>query len=791
MDKVVLMLLVLLSLLVLFLLLLAAFARAPIFLSCVAALCYLLLHFVSDERSGVHRAQEFENRFWTAFACLCSTAALFAADSPLAFGLWSPSLGFLTVLASGAAMHCYDRMRHRAAIGRSVSFLARRPGALPYGGVSSGGRGPVRRAVAPVPPPADLEETLAEINAALSAIDRNILPSTINNMVRSKATMRNEARIIRLFQECRRETLNGVIPRLRLGLLFYKVKDHRRIDGFNRTQLIETLAVNRVAHLTVLSRAIVLDGMQQLKLSANVRGDCWVQNIILSTKQDDLSELKTLSDTKGDYYTMHKLVYRDIVSDVVRGRILAHFRTQAGVQASHAAMKTTRGRIRAQRPWRKILSDIDDTLLAGGGFPAGMDKRYGKKVLYPGVLAFYKELDLGVTGPDEWQDGYLGNLTFLSARPHVYKDVLQKKSFEKFARMRERGMHTNASLLAGDLSSGREFMVKNDFGPMAEKKAQNFREFASIYPEYSYVFVGDNGQGDLRAGEMMYEAVGPKFEALYVHVVQEHTKAFGYDPLRWAANGLDKRLCFFRTYPQAALHACRTGLIRPVGLRRVCEAAVRDFKFITPKKWPSARHRLDRHAELNQDIWEANVYLEGIGVSPSGYVPAERLWQDGHPVRTPYGLAVVKSFDSDRNSYEVELDWRPLDVQLEEHAGRQYDRLVTRMDLSPEAVARAGEKKGRMECIVEIPELESDGEGDRPNLPARGSFEDDFLSTQISPDAAVAASGAPPSVKLKMYPYRGAQFSCKQNLEILKGIAWKVESNDWTKKPPRFEALAL
>ena len=35
--------------------------------------------------------------------------------------------------------------------------------------------------------------------------------------------------------------------------------------------------------------------------------------------------------------------------------------------------------------------------------------------------------------------------------------------------------------------------------PLAQKKAQNFLEFQALYPEFDFVFVGDNGQGDARA----------------------------------------------------------------------------------------------------------------------------------------------------------------------------------------------------------------------------------------------------------------------------------------------------
>lgn len=188
----------------------------------------------------------------------------------------------------------------------------------------------------------------------------------------------------------------------------------------------------------------------------------------MSTKQDELSELKTLMDSKGDYWTISKLIYDDIQSDIVRKDILEHIQRQAKVQLSHMAFKTRRSKDRKRKFWRKVLSDVDDTLTcSAGSYPSGIDKRYGKKVVYPGVIGFYRELDLGIDGPEEWPEHTVGNLVFLSARPHVYKDVTEKINHDKFALLRDkRGLHTTPCLLAGDLRSGVETLTKNDFGPL-------------------------------------------------------------------------------------------------------------------------------------------------------------------------------------------------------------------------------------------------------------------------------------------------------------------------------------
>ena len=212
-----------------------------------------------------------------------------------------------------------------------------------------------------------------------------------------------------------------------------------------------------------------------------------------------------------------------------RDALLAHYAREAAVQAAHALLRTKTARARAERPWRKVLSDVDDTLTCGYHYPAGCDQRFPRKTLYPGVLALYRELDLGAHGPDQWGDGRLGNLAFMSARPHVYRDLSENFSYQKFKKLAmHRGLHAMPTMLTGDLGSGAEFMLNNDFEPLAAKKFQNFLEFQALYPEFSFVFVCDNGQGDVRAAEMMIAACPDKVEAVYVHLVVPLERTHGY-----------------------------------------------------------------------------------------------------------------------------------------------------------------------------------------------------------------------------------------------------------------------
>eukprot|EP00536_Pseudo-nitzschia_multiseries_P010728 jgi/Psemu1/297650/fgenesh1_pm.337_\ len=633
---------------------------------CLLSLVYTLYLFVAYEEHGVHHAQEYENRFWTIFAMLFSTALFFAQDSPVAIGEYSPTLGFLGVLISSYAMHVYDRYMHRIAISQQTKL--RRSISL----ANSIGDHKVTA-----------EHYLSKINECLRDIDQPLIPSTINNFLNRRFVLKKEKEIIDIFLDCDATTLNYLVCHLKLALLIYKIKDHG-FGGQHRTELIQILAVERLAALTVYSRVIVLHSLQILKLRANARAEYWVRNILLNSTGDDLSDIKTLTDAKGDYYCMSKLIYDDIKSETVRRDILTHMRKEGAMQVTRRQHGTKRGpQRRYSMAWRKILSDVDDTLLSSGGhYPAGIDKRYPKKVVYPGVLAFYRELDLGTSGPDDWPENRVGNLVFLSARPHVYKDVSEKSNFAKFEKLREvgedgrRGMHTTPSLLSGDLASGSQFITRNDFEPLAVKKFENFKRYVSIYPEYQHIFVCDNGQGDVKAGEMMHDNFPYEYQATYVHIVKEKRETYGYSLKRWKEK--EFRPCFFTTYPEAALHAATQDppLIRMNGLNRVCIDAVKDFNAIPNKKWQSQRQKAERRAELNQSIWKANRTLAKTNAGFVGLVQAERLWEDGEQVRTPYGNGRIRGFDPDFDLYDVELDWRPLDVQVREYLAYIEDKTI-------------------------------------------------------------------------------------------------------------------
>ncbi len=548
-----------------------------------------------------------------------------------------------------------------------------------------------------------VESQLAKINDSLASIDQVLIPSTINNMINTRYIMEKEREIITVLQEAEPAALNFLVTRVKLGLLFYKVKDHRSISGQHRTELVELLAVNRISVLNVVSRATVLDALQMMKMTANSRCESWVRNLILRTTQDDLSELKTLTDAKGDYFSMHKLIYDDIRTDSVKEDIINHFAREANVLEAHMRIKTKKSRKRMEKAWRKILSDVDDTLLCSAGhYPAGIDKRFGKKVLYPGVLSFYRELDLGTRGPESWPEGSVGNLVFLSARPHVYKDTTEKQNYAKFFKLRERGMHTNPSLLAGDMKAGSALVLQNDMEPTAQKKFQNFKEYVSIYPEFSHVFIGDNGQGDVRGGELMHLHFPKHLERLYIHKVQPLELTHGYDAERYRQIGLEP--CFFTNYVEAAIDATRQGLIRKSGLRRICLDAVKDFHSIGRKQWPSKSCMVERRSELNQSIWEANRFLVKHNYKSCPLILSSPRFNINEHVTTMFGNGWVRSYDPVFDLYRVELDWRPLNEQVDDYRAESQTTSVLDLSIASNSTATTAAAANLKTVVEEVQE---------------------------------------------------------------------------------------
>ncbi|MGC4193117.1 MAG: DUF2183 domain-containing protein [Thermomicrobiales bacterium] len=337
-----------------------------------------------------------------------------------------------------------------------------------------------------------------------------------------------EREIVEILRDATPDDLNEVLSRLDLERLFAKVDDHL-FGTDNFTALIQLLTM-RVGALHLGTKAGVV-GALQLGRTRRAEEEL-VRAIILATHGGDLSDLKNAIDRSGTHHDLEKLVFSDIDAKDLRDEILAHIAQEAATIQP--------------RTW-KVLSDIDDTV-----FARLHDRRYPGRTVYPGVLAFLDELDRGPgMVPDE-----AGDLTFVTARPTVIGGFVEGQTRQALARA---GLPPSA-ILTGSL------LALTSHARMAGRKLEMFSRYRVLFPEYDFIFIGDNGQGDAEFGRRMREMAPEQVAAVFIHDV---TGVEGRATTTWEEEGL----IFFDTYIGAAIEAWQHGLITREGVNRVAGAA--------------------------------------------------------------------------------------------------------------------------------------------------------------------------------------------------------------------------
>mmetsp|Transcript_50146 Transcript_50146/g.144500 ORF Transcript_50146/g.144500 Transcript_50146/m.144500 type:complete len:780 (-) Transcript_50146:9-2348(-) len=151
---------------------------------------------------------------------------------------------------------------------------------------------------------------------------------------------------------------------------------------FVRPQELLDLLLDHASDMDVVTKARLIDAMQRQRDFFFERPlQEFVAALLKCTSAEELTTLKNLLDEGGDFYNLHKLVFSDLVEDL-REDVLRHIEIEGATVRANSAVLL-----------RKVLSDIDDTLFCSGGhFPAGVDKRFPKRQIYPGVLALFREL---------------------------------------------------------------------------------------------------------------------------------------------------------------------------------------------------------------------------------------------------------------------------------------------------------------------------------------------------------------------------------------------------------------
>lgn len=334
----------------------------------------------------------------------------------------------------------------------------------------------------------------------------------------------DEREIVAVLRDATPDDLNDILARLDLERLFAKVDDHL-FGTDNFTDLIRLL-VARVPDMNLGTRVRVVNALQ-LGRTRRVEEEL-VHAILLATHGGELSDLKNAIDRSGTHHDMEKLVFSDIDAGDLRDEILAHIAREAATISP--------------RTW-KVLSDIDDTV-----FARLHDRRYPARTVYPGVLAFLEELDRGPgMVPDE-----AGDLTFVTARPTVIGGFIEGQTRQALIRA---GVPPSA-ILTGSL------FALTSHARMAGRKLEMFTRYRALFPEYDFIFIGDNGQGDAEFGRRMLEMAPNEVAAVFIHDV---TGAEHRATTTWVEDGL----IYFDTYIGAAIEAWQKGLITRAGVNRV------------------------------------------------------------------------------------------------------------------------------------------------------------------------------------------------------------------------------
>ena len=400
----------------------------------------------------------------------------------------------------------------------------------------------------------------ADSLSGADAVSAQAKLDAIGRLATGHTDRKEEGKILDIFRSANPKELNYLVSRLDMHELLEDVDD-RLMGPDNRTALVTMLTRDRVGDLSVGARVSLINAFQ----NGGTDGleEKGIRNLFVGTKGKDLTALKNGVDAGNDYHDLQQLIFHDLDDPKLRAEILTHFQKEA-VPTGES----------------KVLSDIDDTF-----YENLKDTRFPKKTVYPGVISFYAELDKGPGA----QPGRSGDLAFVTARPNDRAGLVESLT-EKT--LQSHGVK-DAVVLQGDLVSN----LSND--AIAKKKFENFTQYKQLFPEYSFVFTGDSGQGDVIFGAKMREAAPKDVKAVFINDVVNTPQA-KRDEYR------SKGVYFTDTYVGAAVQAFKLGLISKEGLQRVAQSAKEDFAKIP---FTDENQKKARAGELQRDVAAAEAAI--------------------------------------------------------------------------------------------------------------------------------------------------------------------------------------
>lgn len=387
----------------------------------------------------------------------------------------------------------------------------------------------------------------------------------------------------------------------------------------------------READLSLADKIESLKRLAPASDATNEREELRMERLILSVAPEELSLFKFALEYDGDYKDLVEYVFHDIDDLERRARIIEHFRlapAQIGV---------------------KVLTDVDDTMFANL-----IERRYPKKTLYPGVLEFYDSLR---------KEPFEANpvpITTLSARPNPIAGKLEERSLTSLVsftggRLRPSGLSgalisSIRGTLQTTLRADQEhldllcnFIPHGQEDEIGRVKFSNFINFAEVYPEYRFVFVGDAGQADALTAQLMVTQNSPEGSRVlttFIHDIRESendvfsaSKSFvsllGHAELLVSETSASGRgVIVFRNYIQAAViaytqSATLENLVTAEGLATITKAALEQFQALVESMHAAPSERL--REEYRQDAERAYQLLMTADQKPSALEDIRRI----------------------------------------------------------------------------------------------------------------------------------------------------------------------
>ncbi|CAK4661885.1 hypothetical protein LEN26_000215 [Aphanomyces euteiches] len=335
-----------------------------------------------------------------------------------------------------------------------------------------------------------------------------------------------------------------------------------------RSKVLNVITNERLDDISLANRGIIIRAIQQELMSP-------------LTRQRDVFQKSAFNVLRGTFGTDLTLLKEDINSDLEPCPMANSFKggdlyqliygcpdlTQVVSIVQHIAVESLKVESQYKdKSLIKIISDIDDTL-----FPGWADKRYPNHILYPGVAQLYQTMSRGV-------DSRSPSVTFLTARPRGWFSFGRNLTADRLVSL---GV-SNPTVLNGSVRTG------TSADKIAGLKLDNFVRYATLFPEYKFIFFGDCGQGDALLASQMLQLFPEKMLGVFIHDIDSTNPVTGDGETK--AVYKDQGIVFYENYAAAGIAAYERGLLTRESLDDVIQSCQNELDKLT-FKGPNANEK--------------------------------------------------------------------------------------------------------------------------------------------------------------------------------------------------------